>query len=335
MPYSPHQQVFALSMASNLVMRKAGTPEALQRLLAQEIARFLADDAVVQNMPGWQITWGPAVWQAAGSDQADQAMVVFSRDDTDIVAIAATNSGSWYDWLIEDLNIFHQKLDNWPGAPEDAWISQGTNIGIGHLLDMQDRPGEGDTLVAFLRARAAARAARDLVIAGHSLGGALAPALALRLFTAEGLSQGDWRSVRVFPTAGFAPGNDQFAAFFATHFPPQGDAGDKPYAAWNSLIWNTLDIVPRAWDPEKLTGLTTLYGEGLAVWDWAKLELLEAAVELVAGPSYRQLPSRPLTFRITREVVDFDSYVEEMSFQHVEAYFHLLEVQELLKFVPP
>jgi hypothetical protein len=331
MPYSDHQQTFALSMASNLAMDLTGTPEALQALLTQSIQDFLADPLVAAAMPGWTVAWGPFIWQAENSSRCDLAMVVFTNGATDVVAIGATSRASWYDWLVEGANVSVKQPVAWPGMPTGAWISDGTLLGLNRLLDMPFPSSAGARLVDFLRGRAGKE--RTLIVAGHSLAGALAPTLAVELFTRSGLPLDAWRSVRVFPTAGYSPGDREFAEFFAELFPSSDADGDVAYAVWNKLIWNDHDVVPRAWDIDTLTGLPTLYGATLEPLDRAEVTLLQFAANELAGPGYCQLQSEALTHHVTSPVTTLDDFLREASYQHIEAYFYLFEVPELLKFL--
>ena len=335
MTYADFQQTFALSMASNLVMDTSGNSVTLQQLLSARIAALLADPLVVSRMPGWQVLWGPQVWQDAPlSDKCDQAMVVFRNGATDVVAIAATNAASWYDWLIEDANVAVKRAVGWPGAPPGAWISDGTLVGINRLLGMSSPSSHGMSLVDFLRASPGPNKDRTLIVTGHSLAGALAPTLALLLFTREHLGKSAWRAVKVYPTAGYSPGDANFAAFFAQQFPFQQAAGAAPQEVWNKLIWNTLDVVPRAWDRATLTGLTSLYGSDLEPPDRAEVSLVEFAAHELSGPHYKQLQSSSVSYHVTHPVTSVDEFLRQVSYQHVEAYFYLFGVVELLKFMP-
>jgi hypothetical protein len=334
MAYSDFQQTFALSMASNLAMDTSGSALTLQQLLSQRIATLLADPLITANMPGWEVVWGPQVWQAPLSDKCDQAMVVFRNGVTDVVAIAATNSASWYDWLIEDANVARKQPVAWPGAPAQTWISDGTLVGINRLLGMSFPPSHGMSLADFLRASPGPNKDRTLIITGHSLAGALSPTLALVLFTREQLDRSAWRVVKVYPTAGYSPGNANFAVFFAQQFPAQQTAGATRPEVWNKLIWNTFDVVPRAWDRATLTGLTSLYGTQLEPLDRAEIFAVEFTAHELSGPDYKQVQSSPLSYHVTHPVTSVDEFLQQMSYQHVEAYFYLLGVADLLKFMP-
>jgi hypothetical protein len=334
MSYSDFQQVFALSMASNLAMDRSGSPGKLQEILADGIKSLLNDNIIQTNMPGWSVVWGPCVWQAELSDKCDQAMVVFSNGSTDVVAIAATNSASWYDWLIEDANVTIKQPVAWPGAPAGCWISDGTLIGIDRLLGMPFKPFTGPTLIDFLKDRPGADKKRTLIFTGHSLAGALSPTLPLLLFTKVGLDMNAWKEVKVYPSAGYSPGNDKFAAFFQSKFPPSNQQGGNSFQVWNQLVWNTHDVVPRAWDTSTLTGLTTLYGNTLEPLDRAEIAVLQFTAHELSGPDYKQLLSASLTQPVAHPVTTLDEFLQQMSFQHVEAYFHLLGVPGLLKFMP-
>lgn len=332
MAYSAYQQTFMLSMASNLATGKLGTAEELQAALAQAIQAFLADPAIAAEMPGWSVSWGPCVWQAEHSRACDQAMVVFTNGATDVVAVAGTNITSWYDWLVEDGGVATKRPVRWPGAPAGTWISEGTMLGLESLLGMPFPPFQGPSLADFLRGRAGPD--RSLIITGHSLAGALSPALALQLFTAGGLDRTAWQSVRVYPTAGYSPGNEPFAAFFAGLFPRQPAEGGTSYEVWNALVWNRLDVVPRAWELATMTSLPILYGYTLDWLAFSEVLLLQLGANRLSGPDYRQLQAQALSSEVSGTVRTLLDYLMQMAYQHGEAYFHLLGLSEQVKYVP-
>ncbi|MEI9928175.1 MAG: hypothetical protein WDN44_11360 [Sphingomonas sp.] len=86
---------------------------------------------------------------------------------------------------------------------------------------MQD-PRTGVTLKAYLDS--VADPAETLIFTGHSLGGALAPTLALLLYPAPPASPtanvARWANIFILPTAGPTPGTQAIADLFAAAYPP-------------------------------------------------------------------------------------------------------------------
>lgn len=119
-------------------------------------------------------------------------------------------------------------MQPWPGAADDAMVGGGTWAGLQGVLALQ---GAGRS---FPEALAALPADADLYVTGHSLGGTLAPVVALWLAEQPG---GPIATVYAF--AGMTPGNAGFAALFGTGT----QLADR--------VWrynNTLDTVGYGWD---------------------------------------------------------------------------------------
>jgi Lipase (class 3) len=216
-----------------------------------------------------------------------------------VVAIAGTPlSSESYDLWVEDAGVTQVvNLNNWlgettwptvanlgnnpntsPPQPQavpklallnssDPYVALGTASGVYNLLSntppapTQSQPSPlkvGTNLMAFL---AGITDSSSIIFTGHSLGGALAPVLAYVLQKESYLN--NTGGVYVYPTAGPSPGNAQFAADFASTFPVTSGYG---YQVWNSVIYNTLDIVPCAWcvevtNPRNLGAIPTIYGQ--------------------------------------------------------------------------
>jgi hypothetical protein len=343
--FDPWQQVFTMSMLVNREGKVTGeTAGQLQEALDSTVRGDLSDPQF-QSLIGdsWQIVWGPCVYQNAGSGVADNAMLVVQNTASNmyVVAIAATNFHSTFDKLTEDASV--KPIMAWPYGqamppgttfPSGVAISPGTGIGVGILQGMQDE-NSNKPLATFLQS--VQSAAATLVFTGHSLGGALAPALACSLITQGALDPGQWADVYVYPTAGPTPGNGAFGTLFQTLF-PQTAVGAQPWEIWNSLIWNNLDIVPHAWNQTTLSQISGLYAPtvhpGIAI-----LVLLGTAQANAQGQGYQQLPSNgalPGTFLppsdIPNPVVKPPTqypFLAEALYQHIDAYFSLLGVQSL------
>ncbi|MCC7596120.1 hypothetical protein IGS61_01390 [Janthinobacterium sp. FW305-129] len=284
------QQTFALSLLSNLssnyIARDRYVPgthgDPLEAQLVANIQAALPEPAVSAGLgTGWEIVWGPAVWRGAKSRVAENAAVVFYNPEVAfedgttaasyVVAIAATNFISGYDWIVEDFTV--SSTVNWAqydpampfavaAAPNSAMplISKGTATGVRHIAALTPTdPAHGTSSLAdFIgQLNGTASAGTRMIFTGHSLAGALAPTFALYLKEHGALSR--FERVRVYPTAGASPGNTSFSRRFADAFPRQA-AGGKAWQSWNVLIHNQYDIVPHAWALGTLLQLPTLYG---------------------------------------------------------------------------
>lgn|GEM_PF-1283490 len=238
--------------------------DTLQRITATTSKRIgcaLSTAPVLGN--GWTVEWGPVIvlkpnvppshGVTAAPDvnvvsQVPANTVFMARKNgtnVHIIAIAGTNPSSLFDWDDEDLAA---KPVLWPGT--EAWqgirITQGTLTGLGILQGMQSG---GKTLSAFLQGMAAPKGT-EIYITGHSLGGALAPALGLWL--SEQKSTWDPNrntTLKVYTFAGATPGDRKFADFVQKHF----TGGNLV------VVDNSLDVVPHAFNLQTLKQLDTLY----------------------------------------------------------------------------
>lgn len=308
--YNVFQQVFTLSLISNVLFQSKGTLTDLQSEAVSSIQSYLPfsgqtntpDSSIAPAIGNWEVVWGPMVWKDDATDAStgpDNTMFVAKAtgvsggglaSDVYVVAIAGTALASSYDLWTEDAGVTQvvdfgkwQSDGTWsvssaPPAPQtvgpldtlkasDTYIAQGTALGTAALLSntptsASGAVASGQYLADFL---ASVPASASIVFTGHSLGGALAPTLALLLQQKTWLpSFGSGNGgVFVYPTAGPTPGNPTFADTYNTTFPASSGSG---YQVWNALLWNTLDIVPHAWavsnstDQRYLGAIDTIYG---------------------------------------------------------------------------
>jgi hypothetical protein len=350
------QQAFLLTWESNRVGDTQGDPSTLAQSLSTRLDSFLALPDVQSAMGGqWSVVWGPAVFEAQPSktSYADNVMYVAASPDQSVyvVAIAGTNGSSTYDVNSEDNNVAATTLwvDAFPslkpyGVPSgiSPWpaLSKGTALGVNSLLSMVDTLKTQKSLVDFLGSLSAT-GSKTLIFGGHSLGGALAPTLALALFNPSGgkLSTGKWGHVYVLPVAGPTPGNQGLSQFFQQVFPPVSLNLPQPHYAWNQNIWNSLDAVPHAWAVDMLKQIPTLYP---AIWEGGQVpskltDDVNGAIALselgaaLPGP-YTQLPNIqvPGIFNLFIPVYDYNSFMLQVGFQHLMAYEFLFGVQNLI-----
>lgn len=277
-----------------------------------------------QAIGPWNIVWGPAVAQVLGNTPAINTMYVAQNAKAPsqyTIAIAGTNFKSVIDSLVED-NFVEWQVP-WVYDPfllGNAQISLGTAVGLSILQNMTPSskvPGSGSTLAQFLAT--ITKNPVQITTVGHSLGGALAPAAAVWLADTQGFS--DWdrnrnATLSCLATAGPTAGN----GLFALHSGVKLGSRLVPY-------YNTLDVVPHAWQGSMLAQITSLYEPNISPLALSMLPvdgLVLVLSLLTQSGNYTTLPGlTPLsgTFTSVNGNTEFDMFLAELGYQHMGAYF--------------
>jgi len=367
------QQAFSLSLWSNKAAGQSdSTPSQLALYLETEV-----NDTIVQytaNVGNWSIVWGPAVYvngsdsnnlknpnivpagKGLGSGIADNAIyVAYNGTDTYVVAIAATNPYSIYDWGQEDFQTNSAVAFTPVGPGPDpsltgAHISAGTALGVNILLNLMPQAGQAQpnvTLQDFLGT--VAETSKTLIFAGHSLGGALSPTIATSLYPSAATQTAAWAQVLVVPTAGATPGDETFATGFNTVFGPVTDttAPAGTPNQFNTDLWNQYDVVPHAWDnlqgtsfpqyvapPYQVTfrSVACIFGElqfptsNTIPWlvNYAKNHAAQA------GVTYTPLRNQSLPGTAPAATISsVEQFLGILAQQHVTAYYDLMGVSAI------
>ncbi len=226
----------------------------LEDLLARRIDFYLGEDSKLTEVIGkWNRVWGPFVYLARPpfNKYATNAIYVAQQGNKYVIGVAGTNPKSLQNWLIEDLYV--AVLADWADYAENdpqfqPKISMGTKIGLDNLL--RPHPGSSTTIIDFLTdLLKEADENIEILLTGASLGGALSPVLALALHEKKSTWDPNNRArLKVVTFAGPTPGNYYFAERYRLKL---GNTTTR--------IWNSLDIVPHAWNPELLSQIPSLY----------------------------------------------------------------------------
>lgn len=190
------------------------------------IPSYLAQDALTKG--DWSIVW-------IADDVAVPVNFAFIARSAASGAYAIAIRGTYPDpfspayWSDTTQDSPTGPMQTWPGgAASSAQVSGGTWTGFRNILALN---GAGQS---FAEAVAALPAGATVYVTGHSLGGTLAPVIALWMSEQIGLPV-----PTVYAFAGMTPGNAGFAALFG------------PGTALDGRVWrynNTLDTVGYGWD---------------------------------------------------------------------------------------
>ena len=147
-----------------------------------------------------------------------------------VVAVAGTNVDSFNGWYKEDFapgTMVNWPLDNSRITQNDTEVkkgkvSEGFAIGFKKVWDATssviiNNKQEIKTVAEYLESRLAQSGYENsqVIVAGHSLGGALSPMVALAL--KEKFSS---FTVKTYPSAGPTPGDQTFATYMVNTLPP-------------------------------------------------------------------------------------------------------------------
>lgn len=378
--FDAYQQVFGLACIANRAGGYQGTGNDLQLQLQYDLSFYLngvppvkvmgqtapsvADPSVTATLGSWKLVWGPALIEEADqhgktTGVADNALYVAQCDavaypggptlPTYVVAVAATNPASLYDWETEDFSV--AQVVNWtnydpatfsPSAYNgtDPYISNGTATGVKLVLGLVSPPtavSPNTTLEAFIASLNPGKQSA-IVFCGHSLAGALSPTLALYLKQQNKLDA--FGTSLVYPTAGPTPGESAFAGLFNSTFPalPAGwiaQTGD--YQNWNTMHWNTLDVVPHAWAQSDLQEIAQIYGQSTRFLTKQTLDTLQRLVlkrAATSGVNYTRIQNQALpgtlqhadlsSHTINTPPKTMKDYITQLFLQHVSLYSGIL-----------
>ncbi|NER98456.1 MAG: methyltransferase, partial [Symploca sp. SIO1B1] len=109
---------------------------------------------------------------------------------------------------------------------------------------------QGKLLIDYLKElTSSASKPISIAICGHSLGGALSPVLSLSLTDRRSEWDAEEKaSLSVLPSAGFSPGNVEFATYY-----------DHQLGTVTDRIWNELDLIPHVYQQSLLDQARTFY----------------------------------------------------------------------------
>lgn len=306
---------------AGVLIHKSECETALE--LSGTIANHLNTMAPVKD--NWELVWGPCVykfpWIATFSDNNVYVVQNTHERSHYVLALSGTNPYEITDWLFEDLLV--AEMVGWAhgNPPSGASISKSAEISLSILQDLKPCPGiagEGTRLIDFLN-RAAGIS--SLTITGHSLGGEMATTAALWLVDTQGLEWDMQKQTQVsaYCFAGPTAGNQIWVDYFHQKL------GDNAHR-----IWNSLDVVPHAWQLSDLKQIPNLYEPQLSAPLLLKLAL-DVFVFAVRDKNYTQIPAvaadnQPLGGKVN---TDWDSFARQMAYQHVNAYMDLLNIPDV------
>jgi triacylglycerol lipase len=331
MGYSTEQVMLSLSFVSYLGFYETTMGMQTAKRTLDSLKTALKTSPCLKGE--WEIVWGPAMYRIPLTLFDENMMfVVQSQSDPSryVIAIRGTNPVSLTTWIVEDFNVMMQTP--WPygvntegRAPK---VSLGTARGLQALQEMIPQrkiPGAGLTLYEFIAKQVAAQSEKRLTfsVTGHSLGGALAPTLALWLAdtrkTSDNPDSPPWdpngnAAIEVYSFAGPSPGNADFANYY-----------NSKLKETTRRVWNRLDVVPHGWTKAALARLPELYAPHIAP-DIVMRLILRLTLWLSERGNYEHVLAESIALEGGDVVPLLKDYVAQMLYQHSAAYPELYKL---------
>jgi hypothetical protein len=261
--YPLEAQIHSLSLVANAAFDlQEPSYSQLQTLTTTIVTNCLADPIIQGCIGNWTIVWGPQVFtnnQTAAKVVADNTMMLVYNQSSNqfVVGIAGTNAVSMYGWFQEDFGV--NTLVEWSKIVNKninipivfvPVIAGGTYLGLQNLLAMEV---SGVTMLSALNTYVQQNniTGATINVAGHSLGGALAPVMAMYMQDTQATwntVSGSITTIAAWPTAGPTPGNVDFANYVAKHM-----------GANYVSRYNPIDVIPQAWMYSSMENIPGIY----------------------------------------------------------------------------
>ena len=315
MSYSKSQTMLAFAYMSYYGFDLIGPDKCNAQKIEKDIKHALTSWAPVKDEG--ELVWGPGVFifDLALFDDNLMYLVRNIKDPSRyVIGIRGTNPVGLKDWLIEDFQV--TCMVPWqygkPAAKLKPKISKSTKIGITKLQEMIAEPGvpgEGKSLLEFLQGDIEGKDAVDICVTGHSLGGALAPTLALWLKDIQGEKLPESAKISTVAFAGPSAGNKDFATY-----------SDQRFAEGECIrVANSLDVAPHAWNQKSLRKLFLLYKSDFLLPGPLVIGMISAMLALSWRKGYQQIEAdaEPIQGRFKPLLYN---YLAQGIYQHVVGY---------------
>jgi Lipase (class 3) len=264
---SKSKAIMLFSQLSNINYEYLASVEALVsnfnliKTILQDATNGLTQEIQKWCNCNWEVVWtglnvsSSLNYHEKGKFHTDNSLYIVkgfdeaTKKNIYVIAIAGTNSLSWFEKIVEDINVC--KTKPWDLNRSHGVIAAGSMIGLKTVLGQFEFGSKGN-LMDFFKAQPD-KSKMEIITCGHSLGGALAPLVALKL--KEWSDSNHYKiPISTYPTAAPTSGNATFAKYAADTL------GEGNYI---SLI-NTNDIVPMAWEQDTLIKIPNIYNNDAA-----------------------------------------------------------------------
>jgi triacylglycerol lipase len=327
--FSNMQVMIMLAFIADAGALETNDCEAEKRVSAS-IGEYLRTLAPVQN--DWELVWGPCLYKfpVIAKFPDNTVYVVQNRQHPSeyVIAISGTNPYEITDWVFEDFLVGKTEPWAYGHPPSGARISQSAKLSLSILQKLKPCDGvkgENLHLIEFLKGTPGIS---SVTVTGHSLGGEMASTTALWLSDTQGDLWDTQKQARVSAYTFAAPtaGNAIWASYFHQQL------GDHVHR-----IWNSLDVVPHAWQLSDLKQIRNLYEPQIKAPLTLKLAL-KILILIVKKKDYTQIPAiasdqQPLKGSVNTDP-EWARFFDQIAYQHVDAYIKLLDVPAANVLIP-
>ena len=299
---------FIIALAAGSANGRKGTMQELQDYASKSIKKNI----LPKLSSNANLVWGPAY--SVVSNIFRQKRVYYTNGVTVIqldtnsyaISIAGTNSGL-SGWLNEDFNT--RPMIQWNDANKNAKIFRGFNLGLTEVTAMKSA---NHTLIEFLISKCK-NIQCTISVQGHSLGGALAPLVALKLVENNAFY---YSLIRCIIFAGPTVGNTAFVSYYTSKLGHQTTRYD-----------NQMDVIPRGFN--LLHTIPHIYDKylNLSTLDRVQIKSIVGLIQLdVFGldpqairPDLYPAFTAPFNYSLVKRS-GFLSFLAQIFHQHVAAY---------------
>lgn len=218
------------------------------------VENVLNNDAARELIGTWNLVWGPIVHADAFIGAKTSVNSIFIATPSEhpeqaVIAIAGTNGNSLMGWMLEDFNV--KEKYPWPYGTTalKPHITKGVAYGLGKLQGLVEQNTADGTELTVEDFLAANPALTQIMVTGHSLGGALASVYSLYLEDTKAEWDRSGRAaIRCLTTASQVPGDEDFSTYYGERLSNS-----------TCRVWNSMDIVPHAFENGMLAKIPTLF----------------------------------------------------------------------------
>lgn len=310
----PGKKEFLISLAAGTAHGKKGNMSQLEKYAKIEIKKHILPKLSAT------LAWGPVYTVIGKSPYYTNGCLILKMGvNKYAISIAGTNLGL-SGWIYEDLKT--RPMIKWPiiNSSENmpkAYVFNGFHRGLQEILKGKDN---SVTLTQILTELCYSKRC-TVSIQGHSLGGALAPLLALYL-----KERYNFLDIKCTIFAGPTVGNTEFVKYYTRIL-------DKNTVRYD----NELDAIPRGFN--LLNTVPDMYDEymKLTTIDKLKVKSVVSVLQLdVLGLDPQ--PIKPDNFPAFTALFNyslvtsntFDSFLSQIVFQHVQAYCNYFQLDIII-----